>query len=965
MAEERMLNDEILLGLIKANSGGGGGGTTDYSDLSNKPQINSVTLSGNKSASDLGLATAAEVEEKQDALTAGTNINMTGNVLKAGVVEVVEPDMTVYGNSTESGSKTYTIETTGVYEIFYCLSLQSTVSVTLPNDANVLFENDLTVSSHPVKHIVAELHEGDTVTIAQTPSQWNAVVSGVLKLDAISVVDVAHTGSIADSTITYTLPNDNKYYLVVGACVGKPTGNNAEDSTSGGTPEITRTLTGSGVRFRSVVVKGSDSPSFSFYGYDGGVASIIAYEIEFEEGNWDYSLATKNYVDTALSGKQDTLTFDSVPTDGSTNPVESNGVYDALATKQDTTDNNLQTTAKTVVGGINELNSNLTSVEEWVNADAKTVTGNPITITDAANVNAKALSMTVEPIQDLHGYDKPWVGGAGKNKLPMTVDGIKALNTTGTWSGNVYTINGGTFEILTDSDENVIGVKANGTFSTETAFQIIDPVNFPAGSYKYGCASSSLSNDNRIRYNDGSFFAVANSVVTKTYENDFTLYQAQAVVSEGTVSNIVFQPMVYLASETDATFAPYTNICPISGLTSADVETEGKNLFDVSTYPFTSGYYINALENGDYVGGGADFKCTASFVPCSAYKGMTLTLNKRPGGWRPGIAFYSDDSEANFISGVNNNNVDAGTPMTFTVPSNANYMRFTVPVDADNIQIELGSTATPYEPYNSATATITFGQTVFGGTVDFKTGKVNVDRAIVEYDGSEDESWLLDDSGANYFFYIELTGRDITKSVVANNCESVPIGKTTIDLGVGTDARNLRYRYANDNSLTVSDLKTYLASNNLQICYYLATPTELTLTPAELELLKGNNTITANGATISLTYQPDNLVGEVMEQVDDIVDPIEARVATLESDLSGLIKSKTGIIGTTSANGNIEIKDELGNSINATCIIAGFDGTNRFTPFVTSGKWYFHVEIPVNPPTGVTEQQISYSYFYI
>lgn len=37
-----------------------GGGTDDYSELSNKPQINSVALSGNKSASELGLATAAQ-----------------------------------------------------------------------------------------------------------------------------------------------------------------------------------------------------------------------------------------------------------------------------------------------------------------------------------------------------------------------------------------------------------------------------------------------------------------------------------------------------------------------------------------------------------------------------------------------------------------------------------------------------------------------------------------------------------------------------------------------------------------------------------------------------------------------------------------------------------------------------------------------------------------------------------------
>ena len=38
-------------------SGSGIGGTTDYNDLENKPSINNVTLSGNKSASDLGLGT--------------------------------------------------------------------------------------------------------------------------------------------------------------------------------------------------------------------------------------------------------------------------------------------------------------------------------------------------------------------------------------------------------------------------------------------------------------------------------------------------------------------------------------------------------------------------------------------------------------------------------------------------------------------------------------------------------------------------------------------------------------------------------------------------------------------------------------------------------------------------------------------------------------------------------------------
>lgn len=45
---EGKLNTEI--------EGGGSGGTTNYNDLSNQPQINGVTLSGNKTTSDLGIS---------------------------------------------------------------------------------------------------------------------------------------------------------------------------------------------------------------------------------------------------------------------------------------------------------------------------------------------------------------------------------------------------------------------------------------------------------------------------------------------------------------------------------------------------------------------------------------------------------------------------------------------------------------------------------------------------------------------------------------------------------------------------------------------------------------------------------------------------------------------------------------------------------------------------------------------
>lgn len=50
---------------INGTASGGGGGTSDYTDLTNKPQINGVTLAGDKSLSDLGIVEATELTNAQ------------------------------------------------------------------------------------------------------------------------------------------------------------------------------------------------------------------------------------------------------------------------------------------------------------------------------------------------------------------------------------------------------------------------------------------------------------------------------------------------------------------------------------------------------------------------------------------------------------------------------------------------------------------------------------------------------------------------------------------------------------------------------------------------------------------------------------------------------------------------------------------------------------------------------------
>ena len=100
---DRMLSDEILLGIIKKN--GGTGGTTDYDQLNNRPQIGGVTLTGDMSASDLGLASEEEVEGKQDALTAGLYIEINNDAISvkrdiSKTAQQIEYNFTIPGDYT-------------------------------------------------------------------------------------------------------------------------------------------------------------------------------------------------------------------------------------------------------------------------------------------------------------------------------------------------------------------------------------------------------------------------------------------------------------------------------------------------------------------------------------------------------------------------------------------------------------------------------------------------------------------------------------------------------------------------------------------------------------------------------------------------------------------------------------------------------------------------------------------------
>ena len=111
LSNENNLSGSINNGanLIGSFIQGGGGGTSDYNDLDNKPSINNVTLSGNKTSHDLGLmpettlaavATSGDYDDLIDKPVL-SEVATSGDYDDL-INKPVIPDMTDYYNKTET-----------------------------------------------------------------------------------------------------------------------------------------------------------------------------------------------------------------------------------------------------------------------------------------------------------------------------------------------------------------------------------------------------------------------------------------------------------------------------------------------------------------------------------------------------------------------------------------------------------------------------------------------------------------------------------------------------------------------------------------------------------------------------------------------------------------------------------------------------------------------------------------------
>lgn len=262
-------------------------------------------------------------------------------------------------------------------------------------------------------------------------------------------------------------------------------------------------------------------------------------------------------------------------------------------------------------GGVYEADEKIKSSIEGMDT-VYTEDGTPVDLPSYDVI--EETEMQFEPTQDLHGYDKPWAGGAGKNKLPLTVNGIKNDNTSGTWSGNVYTLDGATFEILVDSNNNVQGIKSVGVSDQKGIYLNL---TLEAGTYTLSSdfTEQAGANDTLITLGlGGQVIARGNS---NPPGSTFTLESASQItwiLRRQTSTEITCRPMVRLSTETGADFEPYSNICPISGQNNATLADEYDNK------------YIASL-GGTYYGGRVFFETSfynQFWEYIASYNGETL-----------------------------------------------------------------------------------------------------------------------------------------------------------------------------------------------------------------------------------------------------------------------------------------------------------------------------------------------------
>jgi len=441
----------------------------------------------------------------------------------------------------------------------------------------------------------------------------------------------------------------------------------------------------------------------------------------------------------------------------------------------------------------------------------------------------------------LHGYENPWPAGGRVNKFDKTYLSDFANYTTEV-SGYYYT--------------DKIQLKAN----TAYIIKATDLTALSSGIYYVLFHVEGNDPDSIVITQTSVMYPVYNGEVSSNVAYmKFTTGETGVirfgVKNVGNLAEIMTKEWQLQEGSTATDWTPYSNICPISGHTGAEIEQTGVNVWDEE---WELGG-INDTTGEPNVSTTAQFR-SMNYIPCTPNTEYFAYYNGGAGG---GVYVYCYDANKSFLGRAPRKGTSVYNVANdiFTTIEKTAYMLFkcqpSVSPITNNKTVSINYPATDmqYHPYTGNQISVTFPETIYGGEDEVVSGKldskyssVTVSSVTALYGQKETYQIFRIDNA----LYSRWHSRDVRCNML-KRYYSVNDLKNSIGFSHG-DASASVYVSLGADINTIAEANAFLSNYPLQFVCELAEPVEYTLEGHDLTTLYGTNNIWVDTGDVTVTY---------------------------------------------------------------------------------------------------------------
>lgn len=500
-----------------------------------------------------------------------------------------------------------------------------------------------------------------------------------------------------------------------------------------------------------------------------------------------------------------------------------------------------------------------------------TLSGSLVRFTSSKSKPFVSTEVNIVPQQDLHGQSSPYPSGGGKNKwLPITDQTVS--NVAISWQSDG-------------------GVKLNGLCDASANATV--SATLTSGVYTLSCGfSGTLPSEGTSRvqlYSSGASAAIPNNASQTSYQTitvaEDASFQFRIRLAGGfNYQNVILYPQLESGSSRTS-FAPYSNICPISGWDAVKVTRTGKNLLYLTEY-HNAGYHRSAgydLKTTDAGATATQNGNVITITSTSNNRGFVLVTDMLQSGsyyvhigtttdytYRRATVYITDKNliVTTLVASFADRNSSVDRAVTLTEPARiAVYYGVSLPtgesewsVTAIDSQVELGSSFTEWSAYNGNTYTIQLGDTVYGGTLTINedgSGELTITKAKADLDKLSFTQY-----GSSLIYYTAIADKKVGNENFISNMffvNAVTIANMS-DGGMRGYSSNGNVYFCKTDCATATDFTAFVNENKPYIVYELATPITISLTAQQINTLVGENNVWADAGDIEVTVYGTEIV---------------------------------------------------------------------------------------------------------